>query len=98
MKNLKNEDQIILLIIQYGKGWHYLAVKKLFLLLSHDFDFYGLNYLLCSQQKTNLGEKVRWKYFCGVAMPSEDYKILLEFNQYWSYDKKPCIIYERLEY
>ena len=51
-----------------------------------------------NKKQTWIEKKVRWKYFCGVVMPSEDYKILLEFNQYWSYDKKPCIIYERLEY
>ena len=51
-----------------------------------------------NKKQTWIAKKVRWKYFCGVAMPSEDYKILLEFNQYWSYGKKPCIIYERLEF
>ena len=48
--NSNHEKPIILLMIQNGKGWHYLAVKTLFALLrrilsKHDCDFYHLNCL-----------------------------------------------------
>ena len=47
-QNQKGEKQIILLMISYKEGWHYLAVKKLSTLLSgtmskHEGDFYFLN-------------------------------------------------------
>ena len=46
--NFKRENQVILLMIIYGKNWHYLAVKSLSALLrgitsNHDGDFYYLN-------------------------------------------------------
>ena len=46
--NFKRENQVILLMIIYGKNWHYLAVKSLSALLrgitsNHDGDFYCLN-------------------------------------------------------
>ena len=49
--------------------------------------------------KTNLKshEKVsEKKYFCGVAMPSQNSKIL-GFNQYQTSDERPCIIYANLQ-
>ena len=46
--NVNREKQRILLMIPNGKGWHYLAVKKLSALLrgitsKHHVDFYCLN-------------------------------------------------------
>ena len=46
--NCKHENQVILLIITYGKKWHYLAVKSLPALLrgitsNHNGGFYCLN-------------------------------------------------------
>ena len=45
-----HENQVIILIISSGGGWHYLAVKTLSALLrgifsKHDDGFYGLNCL-----------------------------------------------------
>ena len=37
------------------------------------------------------------KDFYGVAMPSEEFKIL-EFNKYEKFEKTPLIIYANLEY
>ena len=46
--NFKRENQVILLMITDGKKWHYLAVKKLSVLLreitlNHVGDFHCLN-------------------------------------------------------
>ena len=46
--NLKRENQVILLMITYGKKWHYLPLKSLPALLkritsNHKGDFYCLN-------------------------------------------------------
>ena len=91
------------LMIPNGKGWHYLAVKKLTALLrvitsKHHGDFYCLNYLHCFTTKKlefqkNLSQN---KDFCNLNMPSEDNKILV-FNQYLKSDKAPFIIYADLE-
>ena len=48
--NSNSDKQVILLMIPYGEGWHYLAVKTLSALLraitsKHHSDFYCLNYL-----------------------------------------------------
>ena len=42
--------------------------------------------------KTWISKVCEHKYFCNVAMPSEDTKIL-EFNKYQKFDKAPFIIY-----
>ena len=47
-RNLKRENQVILLMITNGEKWYYLAVKKLSALLKgiiskHKGDFYYLN-------------------------------------------------------
>ena len=87
--NFNYENQIILLMIPNGEGWHYLAVKKLSALLrgtlsKHDGDFYCLNCLHSFKTKNKLEsyKKVcKNKDFCGVLMPYKGTKIL-EFNQY----------------
>ena len=71
------------------KGWHYLAVKKLSVLLyettsEHKGDCYCWNCLHSFRTKNKLKshEKIcKSKDFCGIIMPSEKDKIL-EFNQY----------------
>ena len=57
--NLNHENQVILLMIPNGEGWHYLEVKKSSTLLrsvtsKNNSDFYCLNCLYPSEQKTNL--------------------------------------------
>ena len=83
------------------KGRHYLAVKKLFTLLTskHQGDFYCLNCLhsFRTENKLKSHEKVcKNKYFCGTAIPSEKDNIL-EFCQYMKSDKMPYIIYADIE-
>ena len=61
----------------------------------HHGDFYCLNCLhsFRTENKLKSHEKVcKNKYFGGIAIPSERYKIL-EFNQYMISDKIPYIIY-----
>ena len=97
--NSNREKQVILSIISMGeKLWHYLAVKKLSVLLrgitsKHHGDFYCLNCLHSSAKDKKVCEN---KTFCNVIMPSEDTKIL-EFDQYQNSDKAPFIIYADLE-
>ena len=99
--NFKN--QLILLMIPNGEGWHYLAVKKLSALLigitsKHKSDFYCLNCLHTFRTKNRLEpHKEAWgnKDFCNIVMPAEDTKIS-EFNQNQKSDKEPFIIYAYL--
>ena len=86
--NSSREKQVILLIIQNGEKWHYLAVKKLSALLrgitsKHYGDFYCLNYLhsFRTKNKLELHEKIcENKNLCNVIMPSEDTKILIDIK------------------
>ena len=55
--NLECENQVIELMVTYGKKWHYLAVKSLSALfreitLKHEGDFYFLN-CFCSCRTEN---------------------------------------------
>ena len=46
----------------------------------------------CNRKQTWISKVCEHKYFCNVAIPSEDTKIL-EFNKYQKSDKAPFIIY-----
>ena len=86
------------------KQWHYLAVKRLSVLLKeiaskHHGDFSCPNCLhsFTTKNKLESDKKIcENKDFCNVIMPSENTKIL-EFNQYQKPDKAPFIIYADLE-
>ena len=86
------------------EGWHYLAVKKLSVLLhgitsKHKCDFYCLSCLhsFRTENKLKSHEKVcKNKDFCVIVMPSEKDKIL-EFNQYMKSDKMSLITYANIE-
>ena len=92
-------------MIPNREKWHYLATKKLSVLLrgitsKHYGDFCCLNYLhsFTTKNKIESHKKVcENKEFYNVIMPSEDNKIL-EFNQYQKSDKAPFIIYADLEF
>ena len=85
--NLNHENQVILLMIPNGEGWHYLEVKKSSTLLrsvtsKNNSDFYCLNclYSFRTENKLESHKKVcKNKGFCCVVISSEDTKIL-EFN------------------
>ena len=102
--NSNREKQVIVLLIPNGKGWHYLAVKKLSALLrgitsNHHSNFYCLNCLhsFTTEKKLQLHKKVcENKNFTNVTVPYKDTKIL-EFNQNKKSDKAPCIIYADFE-
>ena len=83
-RNLKRENQVILLMITDGEKWHYLAVKKLSALLKgitskHKGDFYCLNcFHSCSTKEKlikhrNVCENHNYFY---VEMPENDNRIL----------------------
>ena len=86
------------------EGWHYLAVKKLYILWrgvtsKHCGDFCCLNCLhtFTTENKLKSHEKVcKNKDFCGIVMPTENNKIS-KFNQYLKSDRMPHIIYADLE-
>ena len=67
-----------------GEGWHYLAVKKITILLrgiasNNNGDFYCLTCLHSCRTKNELEsyKKVcEKKDFCNLVMPSEDNNIL----------------------
>ena len=97
------KKQITLLMIQYDKGWHYLAVKQLPVLLrgitlKHNGDLYCLNCLHSrTENKFKCHEKVcKNKEFCGIFLPTQIDKSL-KFNRYMKSDKTPRIIYVDLK-
>ena len=99
--NSNFEKQVFLLMISNGEGWHYIAGKKLSALLrgissKYDGAFYCLSYFYWFRAKIKLKKVWKIKFFCIVAMPSEDTKIL-EFNQYQKSGKTPFIIFANLE-
>ena len=68
------------MILSKGKkGWYYLSVKKISILLEkrskHHGGFYYLNCLhsFKKEKKSKSHEKIFFleKYFCGIVMPSE---------------------------
>ena len=102
--NLNRENQVILLMITYGKKWHYLAVKRLSALFrgitsKHEGDFYCLN-CFCSYRtgnKLKKHKKVCTSHdYCCAEMPDEDNKIL-KYNHGEKSMKVPLIIYTDLE-
>ena len=92
--NLNREKQVILLTISKGEKWHYLAVKKLSVLLrgitsKHHGDFYCLNCFHSFQTGNKLQSHKRvceYKDFCNIIMPFEGTKTL-EFDQYQNLTK-----------
>ena len=102
--NFKLESQVILLIIIDGKKWHYLAVKKLSVLLrgitsNNVGDFYCLNcfHSYSTENKLKKHEKVCNDHDdCYVDMPNEDNKIL-KYNYGEKSLKAPFIVYADLE-
>ena len=102
--NLKRENQVILLMINDGEKWHYLAVKKLSALLKgitskHKGDFYCLNCFHSYSTKEKLKKHrnvCENHYYCYVEMPEKDNKIL-KYNHGEKSMKLPFIIYANLE-
>ena len=102
--NSNCEKKLLMIPNEEEERWHYLAVKKLFLLLrgitsKHHGDFYFLNCLhsFRTENKVNSHEKVcKKKDFCGILMPSEKVNTV-EFSQYTKSDKMPNIIYADIE-
>ena len=90
-------------MIPNGEKLHYLAVKKLSVLLrlttsKHHEDFYCFNCLRYFATEKNLKSPKKVcqnKGFCKVIMPYQDIKVL-EFNQNQKSDKAPFIIYANL--
>ena len=78
--NFKRENQVILLMITDGKKWHYLAVKKLPVLLrgitaNHVGGFYCFNsfHSYSTENKLTKHEKVCNDHdYCYVEMINED--------------------------
>ena len=102
--NFKRKNQVVLLMINDGKNWHYLVVKCLSSLLkgitsNHDGDFYCLDcfHSYTSKNKFKKHEKVSDDYdYCYVEMPDEFNKIL-KHNHGEKSPKVPAIIYADLE-
>ena len=102
--NLEHENQVILLTINDGKKWHYLAVKSLSALFrgiksKHEGQFYCLS-CFCSyitENKLKKHIKVCENHdYCYVEMPEEDNKIL-KCNHGEKSMKVPFTIYADLE-
>ena len=90
-------------MIPNGEGWHYIAVRKLSVLLkgitSKHGDFCCLNGLHSFRTKHKLvsNKKVcENKYFYNIVMPCKESKIV-EFNLYQKFDKGTFIIYANFE-
>ena len=103
--NLVRDNQIILLMINNGENWHYLAVKSLSRLLrgitsNHDGDYYCLNcfHSYRTENKLNAHKKVCENHdYCNIEMPSNDNN-LINYNKGEKSLKLPFIIYTYLEY
>ena len=102
--NLVRDNQIILLMINNGENWHYLAVKNLSRLLrgitsNHDADFYCLNcfHSYRTENKLNAHKKICENHgYCNIEMPSNGNN-LIKYNQGEKSLKLPFIIYADLE-
>ena len=98
----QNIKVILLMVSNWEKQWHYLAVKKLSALLrgitsKSDGGFYCLNCLHSFRTKNKPeSHKRACEDFCDVNIPSDETKIL-EFNQYQKFYKAPFIIYANVE-
>ena len=102
--NSQRENQVILLMITDGEKWHYLAVKKLSVLLwritsNNVGDVYCLNclYLFRTENKLKKHENVCKNHDCCYKeMPKENNKVL-KYNNGEKSMKVPFIIYANLE-
>ena len=104
-QNPKHENQIILLMITYGKKWKQIvAGNKLSALFrqitsKHDGDFYCLNcfYAYSTENKLKKHKSVYEDHdYCYVEMPKEDNKIL-KYKHGEKSMNVPFIIYADLE-
>ena len=102
--NSKCEKQIILLLIpnEEKEGWHYLAVKRLPVLLrgitlKDNGDFYCLNCFHSFRIENSLScMKKDVKRCFWIILPAQRNDIL-EFDQYMKSDKMPYIVYADIE-
>ena len=102
--NLTHERQIILIMVSYGKKWHYLVVKNLSGLLrgiasNHKEDFYCLNcfHSYRTENKLETYKKICENHdYCHVEMPTKDNNIT-KYNHGEKSMKVPFIIYAYLE-
>ena len=98
--NSNCEKQVIISMIPNEEKWHYLAVKKLSVLL-RGTTLGNLNCRNClhsfaTEKKLESHKKVfENKDFCNVIMSFEGTK-MLEFNQYQKSDTPPFTIYAEL--
>ena len=100
--NLVRDNQIILLMINNGENWHYLAFKSLSRLLrgitsNHNGDYYCLNcfHSYSTENKLNAHKKVCENHdYCNIEMPSNN---LINYNNGKKSLKLPFIIYADLE-
>ena len=84
--NLTRENQVILLMINDGEKWHYLAVKSLSALFGK-----------ITVNKLKKHKKVRENHdYSYVEMPEEDNEVL-KYNQGEKSMRVPFIIYVDLE-
>ena len=83
ISNSNRKKHIVLLMVSNGEGWHYLAVRELSAFLrgiisKHNGDFYCFNSHHSFRTENKLKSHIKVcknKDVCGVAMPSEDFKI-----------------------
>ena len=60
--NSNHKKQVFILMIYYGKGWHYLAVKKLSALLRGiTVNFIAWIVFITIEQKNLNDRKIMWK-------------------------------------
>ena len=86
--NLIRDNQIVLLMIDNGENWHYLAVKSLSRLLrgissSHNSDYYCLNcfHSYRTENKLDVHKKIYENHeYCNIEMPSPNNNII-KYNQ-----------------
>ena len=85
---INQENQVVLSMITDGQKWHYLAVRKLSVLLkevasNYKADSYCPNCLqsLRTKNKLNYHEKICKNHnYCEVVMPDDETK-MLEYHQ-----------------
>ena len=88
--NSNREKQITLLMIPNEKVWHYLAVKKLSVLLGGIISKHNSNYFRTKNELQRHEKVCKVKDFFGNAFPTKETNILKA-------DKRLCVIYAELD-
>ena len=96
LSTFQNTNQVILLMISNGEGWHNIAALLRRLTFKNNSNFTTWIFFIRLDQQTYLNHIKRYTKIKSFVLPCGDTRIL-EFNQKQNYDKIPFTIYADLE-